>query len=81
MIVAAETGDLGAAETAFESAHDPLHEVIEGLEASDADLAAELDEAVEHAEEAFEEGEAAEHVAEEAQEIRDLLAQAATSDS
>lgn len=76
---AAEAGDLEAAEAAFESAHDRLHEVIEALESTDGDLAAELDEAVEHAEEAFEEGEEAEHVAEEAAEIGDLLEEASAA--
>ncbi len=79
MTTAAEGGDLEAAEEAFESAHDPLHEVIEALEAGNGELAAELDQAVEHAEEAFAEGEEAEHVAEEAGEIAELLEQASTA--
>lgn len=79
MLKAAEGGDLEAAEAAFEGAHDALHEVMEALEAGDADLAAELDEAVDHAEEAFKEGEEAQHVAEEAQEIADLLEEAAAA--
>lgn len=75
MMGAAQTGDMGAAHEAFEGAHDHLHEVIGALEASDPDLAAELQEAVDHAEEALEEGEEMEHVMDEAAEIADLLAQ------
>ncbi len=80
MVTAAQAGDLAAAQAAFDSAHDHLHEVIEALESTDADLAAELDEAVDHAEEALAEGEEGEHLAEEAEEIGDLLAQAAQGD-
>ncbi len=43
MVVAAEGGDLAAAKTAFEAAHDPLHEVIASLETSDPDQATALD--------------------------------------
>lgn len=75
MIVAAEGGDLETAEAAFEAGHDPVHEVIDSLEATDADLAAQLDEAVEDAEKDFEEGADAEHIVEIGQEIRDLLGQ------
>ena len=75
MVAAAEGGDLEAAEAAFEAAHDPLHEVIEGLEASDPDQAIALDEAVEDAEKDFEDAADAEHIVEIAQELRDLLGQ------
>ncbi len=76
MIVAAEGGDLETAEAAFEAGHDPVHEVIDSLETTDADLAAQLDEAVEDAEADFEEAADAEHIVEIGQEIRDLLRQA-----
>ncbi len=77
MVSAAQAEDLAAAQRAFDSAHDHLHEVIEVLESTDAELAAELEEAVDHAEEALEEGEEGEHLAEEAEEINNLLAKAA----
>ncbi len=75
MLVAAEGGDLAAAEAAFEAAHDPLHEVIESLQTSDPDQAAALDAAVGDAENDFEEEADAEHIIEIGQEIRDLLGQ------
>lgn len=75
MIVAAEAGDLETAEAAFEVGHDPVHEVIDSLETTDADLAAQLDEAVEDAEADFEEAADAEHIVEIGQEIRGLLRQ------
>lgn len=79
MATAAAAGDVEGAETAFESAHDPLHEVIEALEDTDPNLAADLDEAIEHAEAAFEEGEETEHIEEEANEISEVLDQAAVA--
>ena len=75
MIVAAEAGDLEAAEAAFEAGHDPLHEVIQSLGTNDPDQAAALDEAVEDAEKDFEEAADAEHIVEIGQEIRGLLRQ------
>jgi hypothetical protein len=75
MVAAAEGGDLEAAEAAFEAGHDPLHEVIDSLETTDAALAAQLDEAAEDAEKDFEEAADAEHIVEIGQEIRDILRQ------
>lgn len=75
MVIAAEAGDLAAAEGAFDAAHDSLHEIIEGLETSDPDQAAALDEAVEHAEEDFADNAEAEHIVGNGQEIRGLLGQ------
>lgn len=75
MLVAAEGGDLEAAEAAFAAGHDPLHEVIESLETSDPDQADALDEAVDDAEMDFEEAADAEHIVEIGREIRDLLQQ------
>lgn len=75
MLEAAQQGDLEAAEVAFEDGHDPLHAVIDDLEASDPDLAAELDEAVDDAEKDFEEGADADHIVEIGNEILGLLEQ------
>jgi hypothetical protein len=76
MRAAAQEGDLEAAQGAFEDGHDPLHEVIEDLEAGNPDLAAELDKAVDDAEKDFDEGADADHIVEIGNEILDLLEQA-----
>lgn len=76
MVAAAAEGDLEAANAAFDAAHDPLHEVIDALEASQSSLAADLDEAVDDAEADLEEGEEAEHIVEIGNEILDLLERA-----
>ena len=73
MVSAAEDDDLAAAQAAFDAAHDPLHAVIDGLEATNLDLATELDEAVDDAESDLEEGEEAEHIVEIGNEILQLL--------
>lgn len=73
MVSAAEEDNLEGAQTAFDAAHDPLHEVIDVLEATDSDLATELDEAVDDAETDLEEGEEAEHIVEIGNEILVLL--------
>lgn len=75
MIAAAKEADLEAAKAHFEEGHDPLHEVIEDLGASDPDLAADLDEAVDDAEKDFEEGADADHIVEIGNDILDLLEQ------
>lgn len=77
MVSAAGENDLEAAKTAFDAAHDPLHAVIDELEATNADLAAQLDEAVDDAETDLEEGEEAEHIVEIGNEILGLLHDAA----
>ncbi len=77
MVSAAGQDDLEGAQTAFDAAHDPLHAVIDGLEATNPDLATELDEAVDDAETDLEEGEEAEHIVEIGDEILALLQDAA----
>ena len=77
MVSSAEEDDLEGAQTAFDAAHDPLHAVIDGLEATNPDLATELDEAVDDAETDLEEGEEAEHIVEIGDEILALLQDAA----
>lgn len=76
MVAAAEAGDMEAAEAAFEDGHDPMHDLIDELEADDPDLAAELDEAVDDAEKDFDEGVDADHIVEIGNEILDLLNEA-----
>lgn len=76
MVSAAEDDDLAAAKVAFDAAHDPLHAVIDGLEATNAGLATDLDEAVDDAESDLEDGEEAEHIVEIGNEILGLLADA-----
>lgn len=75
MVSGAKAGDLDAAAAAFEEGHDPLHAVIDELEAGDPELAAKLDEAVDDAEKDLEEGADADHIVEIGNEILDLLAQ------
>ena len=77
MVSAAGEDDLEGAQTAFDAAHDPLHAVIDGLEATNPDLATELDEAVDDAETDLEEGEEADHIVEIGNEILGLLQDAA----
>ncbi len=77
MVSAAEEDDLEGAQTAFDAAHDPLHAVIDELEAANPDLGTELDEAVDDAETDLEEGEEAEHIVEIGNEILVLLQDAA----
>ncbi len=77
MVSAAEGDDLEGAQTAFDAAHDPLHEVIDALEAAGSDLATELDEAVDEAETDLEEGAEAEHIVAIGNEILALLQDAA----
>lgn len=77
MVSAAQDDDLAAAQVAFDAAHDPLHAVIDGLEATNPDLATELDEAVDDAEADLEDEEEAEHIVEVGNEILGLLQDAA----
>ena len=77
MVSAAGEDDLEGAQTAFDAAHDPLHAVIDGLDATNPDLATELDEAVDDAETDLEEGEEAKHIVEIGDEILALLQDAA----
>lgn|SRR5574341_375527 len=75
MISAAEGGDLVAAEEALTEGDPALHAVIDSLESENADLAADLDEAVEDAEKDLDTGEEAEHIVEIGNEILGLLEQ------
>ena len=77
MVSAAQGEDLEGAQTAFDAAHDPLHEVIDALEAAGSNLATKLDEAVDDAEKDLGAGEEAEHIVEIGNEILDLLQDAA----
>jgi len=76
MVAAAGQGDMDAAQAAFERAHDPLHAVIDDLEATNPELAAKLDEAVDDAEKDLAEGADADHIVEIGNQILDLLRQA-----
>lgn len=73
MVSAAEGGDREAAEVAFASAHDALHELIEALRDTDATLAAELEGMVYRVEIALAVGAEADHVSDDAKEIGNLL--------
>lgn len=75
MVAAAENADLPGAKAHFEAGHDPLHAVIDDLQASDPALAASLDEAVDDVEGDLEKGEEADHIVEIGNQILDLLAQ------
>jgi len=76
MVASAEANDLEGAKTHNEAADPSLHEVIEVVEASDAALATELEEAVEDAEADLEKGEQPDHIAEVGGEILALLKRA-----